>query len=92
MQMKCTLNGCMCFPLEDRKKKKAVCVTAIAYEAVFFGIVFLFLYIAPRQALEVATDIKFVQQTYGVRGSSYFLAFLPVSPSDLTSEEQRQLT
>lgn len=48
MQMKCTLNGCMCFPLEDRKKKKAVCVTAIAYEAVFFGIVFLFLYIAPR--------------------------------------------
>lgn len=42
MQMKCTLNGCMCFPLEDRKKKKGcVCVTAIAYEAVLFGIVFL---------------------------------------------------
>lgn len=50
MQMKCTLNGCMCFPLEDRKKKKKSCgcVTAIAYEAVFFGIVFLFLYIAPQ--------------------------------------------
>lgn len=49
MQMKCTLNGCMCFPLEDRKKKKSCgCVTAIAYEAVFFGIVFLFLYIAPQ--------------------------------------------
>lgn len=50
----------VCFPL--LKTKDCIYVTAIAYEAVFFCIIFLYLYIAPLKPLGVLTDIKFVQQ------------------------------
>ena len=45
-----------------QKKNGCICVTANAYEAASFGIVFLYLYIAPLYTLGVLTDIKFVQQ------------------------------